>query len=603
MFWVQRGREIRMTEKSEYWSRWWNSRTSRRRLIGGGVSFGLGAAALGIVGCGDDDDDGGDTGGNGGGGAAASPTTGSGGSTAASSLPDHPLFKGLPGGKKGGKFVWAQADDPVGGDPHSHEEPGTQALTSPVHNCLFFPWEDTPGEQTIVGELVEKWEQPSDTEVVLTLRKGVKWQDVGPVNGRDFVAKDVEYNLKRMVETRPENRLRGMFEPISGIELPDDHTVKLKLAHPFAPLFINLGFTWAQMVAREVVEAGTIERTPIGTGPFLLDKWERGVRATYKRNPNYWKPGLPFFDELEMQILADRAVREAKYLAGEHDLGAVNVLGSKAEVISSQMSDIKGKVPSRFIEGKAAFSSKLHLYFNVATKPFDDERVRKAFAMAFNYDQMIAAFAAGRGLRTGEMSSGNAFWAAREADMPKFDVAQAKALLEQAGQSGLKTENWVSPQYSGTTLAPIMQGLLKQALGIDVAPKTLENAQWISDVYRAQKPYPLSSHGDWSFDDPDRTLREYYHSKGSAQHQNLNDATLDKMLDDQRRELDKTKRQELVRDIQKYMMDKAYTVPLFSIGFITAVPEYLNYPDIRGGNNNTYRIRDIISATGGPRAG
>lgn len=591
-----------MQDRTDYWSRWWTKRASRRRVIGGGLSLGVGAAALGLVGCGDDDDDdGGDAGGTTP--AASTATTAAGGGGTASALPDHPLFKGLPGGKAGGKFVWAQADDPVGGDPHSHEEPGTQALTSPVHNCLFFPWEEKPGEQTIMGELVEKWEQPSDTEVVLTLRKGVKWQNVKPVNGREFVASDVAYNLKRMVETRPENRLRGMFEPISSIETPDDYTVKLTLAHPFAPLFINLGFTWAQMVSREVVEAGTIERTPIGTGPYLLDKWERGVQATFKRNPDYWKPGLPFFDELEMQVLADRAVREAKYLSGELDLGAVNVLGSKADVITSQMSDIKAKVPGSFVEIQAAFSSKLHLYFNVTTKPFDDERVRRAIALAFNYDQMIAAFAAGRGLRTGEMSSGNAFWAAREADMPKFDLAQAKALLEQAGQSGLKTENWVSPQYSGTTLAPIMQGLLKQALGIDVAPKTLENAQWISEVYRAQKPYPLSSHGDWSFDDPDRTLREYYHSKGSAQHQNLNDAELDGMLDKQRRELDKTKRQEMVRDIQKYMMDKAYTVPLFTIGSITAVPEYLKWADLRGGNVNSYRTRDIISATGGPRAG
>ncbi len=582
--------------RSDYWSRWANSRASRRRLIGGALSLGVGAASLGIVGCGDDDDSK-----NGSGGTPQSQSSPV--ASGVSNLPDHPMLRGLPGGKKGGKFVWAQSDDPVGGDPQSHEEPGTQALTGPVHNCLFFPWEETPGDQKIIGELVEKWEQPSDTELVLTLRKGVKWQDVKPVSGREFVAKDVEYNLKRMVETRPENRLRGMYEPITGIEMPDDYTLKLKLAHPFAPLLVNLGFTWAQMVSREVVEAGNIERTPIGTGPYLLDKWERGVRATFKRNPSYWKPGLPFFDEMEMQILADRAVREAKYLAGEHDLGAVNVLGSKADVISSQMADIKNKVPSSFIEVPAAFNSKLHLYFNVTTKPFDDERVRRAFAMAFNYDAMIAGFAAGRGLRTGELSSGNAFWAARESDMPKFDVAQAKALLEQAGQSNLKTENWVSPQYSGTTLAPIIQGLLKQSVGIDVAPKTLENAQWIAEVYRATKPYPLSSHGDWSFDDPDRTLREYYHSKGSAQHQNLNDSALDKMLDDQRKELNRTKRQELVRDIQKYLMDKAYTVPFFTLGSITAVPDYLKYADVRGGNVNSYRTRDIIYATGGPRAG
>ena len=570
-----------------------------------GATFGVGAAAMGLVGCGDDDDDDGTPGTTT---TAAASATSPSGTTAASpssggALPDHPLYKGVAGGKTGGKYVWAQSDDPVGGDPQSHEEPGTQALAGPVHNCLFFPWEDTPNEQKIMGELVDSWEQPSDTELVLHLRKGVMWQDIDPVNGREFVASDVEFNLKRMVETRPENRLRGMFEPISAIETPDDYTVRLKLSQPFAPLLINLGFTWAQMVAKELVDKGEIERKLIGTGPYLLDSWERGTKVTYKRNPNYWKPGLPFFDELQMDIVADRAVREARYLSGDLDIGAVNVLGSKADVITTQMNDIRGKVPSQFIETDASFNGKLHVYFNVKVKPFDDPRVRQAISMAFNYDQLISAFVAGRGKRTGEVGAGNTFWAAREADMPKFDLVKAKALLAEAGQEGLKTENWVSIQYAGTTFAPIVQGLMKQALEIDIAPKTLENAQWLSEVYRAQKDYPLSSHADWSFDDPDRTLREYYHSKGTAQHQNLNDPELDAMLDKQRQELDRTARQELVRDIQKYMMDQAYTVPLIAYGSITAIPDHIKWADIRGGNINYYRTRDLISATGGPRAG
>ncbi len=568
-----------------------------------GATLGAGAAAMGLVGCGDDDDD--DV-------PAASTTAAASASAvagtaspsaAATALQDHPLYRGVAGGKVGGKFIWAQADDPVGADPQSHEEPGTQALAGPIHNCLFFPWEDRPTEQKIMGELVEEWEQPSDTELILHLRKGVTWQDVEPLKGRPFVASDVAFNIQRMVETRPENRVRGMFEAITTIETPDDHTVRLKLSEPYAPLLINLAFTWAAMVSPEVVEKGTVEREPVGTGPYILDKWERGIRATFKRNPNYWKPGLPFFDELQMDVIADRAVREAKYLSGDLDLGAVNVLGSKADVITSQMNDIQGKVPSKFIETNAFFNVKLHIYFNLRVKPFDDERVRRAFALAFNYDQLIAAFAAGRGLRTGEVSSGNVFWAARPEDMPPFDLAQAKALLAEAGQEGLKTENWVSIQYAGSTLAPIVQGLLKASLGVDIAPKVLENAQWLSEVYRGQKDYPLSSHADHSFDDPDHTLREYYHSKGTAQHQNINDPELDAMLDKQRRELDATARQTQVRDIQKYLMDKAYTVPMLTYGSVTAIPEYINWADIRGGAFNQYRIRDIISASGGPRAG
>ena len=330
------------------------------------------------------------------------------------------------------------------------------------------------------------------------------------------------------------------------------------------------------MLPHEIVDDGSVERKPIGTGPFILDKWERGTTATYKRNPNYWKPGLPFLDQLEMLVIADRAVYEAKFLSGELDLGAVNILGSKDEVIKSTMDEISRKIPSNFIEYPAISTAKFHIQFNLAVKPFDDERVRQAISYAFPSDQFVANFLAGRGARTGEVAPGNTFWKARNEDMPVLDIAKAKALLEQAGQSNLKTESWVSPQYYGTAVAPIVQGLLKQTLGIDIAPKVLENAQWFNDVYRGKGAYPLSAKADWSFDDPDRTLYGWFHSKGANRRQGINDPELDRMLEKQRGELDRNARQKLVQELQKYIMDKAYTVGLFTIGNITAVPKYLN---------------------------
>lgn len=195
--------EFEMAQESDYWSKWQRRRSSRRGVLGAGITTSAGMLALGLVGCGDDDDENTPASGSGTG------TTAAGGGTA-SALPDHPFYKGFPNGKRGGKFQFAQSDDPVGADPHSHEEPGTQSLVQPIYNGLMFPWENKPGEQEVKGELVEKWEQPNDTEFVLTLRKGVKYQNTDPVNGREFTAADVKYNLTRMVDKRPENRVRGI---------------------------------------------------------------------------------------------------------------------------------------------------------------------------------------------------------------------------------------------------------------------------------------------------------------------------------------------------------------------------------------------------------
>lgn len=579
---------------TNYWESWALRRASRRKaLVGVGVGA-FGITALASVGCGGDKNVAKEGGGGG------SPQ-GGGGSPTPLTLPDHPLYKGLPGGKRGGRYVFAQSDAPVGADPHSYEVPGTHSMVQPVYNGLFMQWPEDPTRPTVMGELVEKWEQPSDTEVVLHLRKGVRFQDIDPVNGREFVADDVAFNIKRMQEKRPENRLRGMFTSVSAVEPIDKHTVRLKLGEPFAPLLTNLANTWASMVSKELVEKGDIDRKAIGTGGFVLGRWERGVSVEWKRNPNYWKAGLPFFDSMEMQVISDRALREAKYLAKEIDNGAINIVGTNEETIKKQKDEITQKVGGTFRELNSSFVAIIHVYFNIPQKPFDDLRVRKAFQHAIAYDQVIKLFA-GRAIRTGPISSGNPPWGLQEADLPKFDPAQAKQLLAAAGfADGLNTETWVSTEYSGTAFAPLVAGLLKP-LGINVGIKTLENAQWISEVYRGQGKYPMTSHADATFDDPDRILYEYFHSQGAANHTNLKDPKMDELAVKQRRELDTKVRQDLVRQAQLYILEQAYDVPIVSPGSIAAIPPWMASLDIRTGISDAYRIRDLQHINGGPRA-
>src|SRR5262249_3395977 len=81
-----------------------------------------------------------------------------------------------------------------------------------------------PGTFPIEPELAERWESPDDTTVVFHLRKGVKWHNKPPVNGREFVAEDVKFTYDRFL-TEKANANRFLLEPVERVEVVDRYTV------------------------------------------------------------------------------------------------------------------------------------------------------------------------------------------------------------------------------------------------------------------------------------------------------------------------------------------------------------------------------------------
>ncbi|HWO93921.1 MAG TPA: ABC transporter substrate-binding protein, partial [Dehalococcoidia bacterium] len=222
-----------------YWQRQARRRITRRRALSVGA-MGAGGAALAAVGCGDDDDD--DDGGD-------STAAAGGAQRDASQLPSE-----LANARYGGTFILVINDPPIGFDFHATEQPGSQIGAFGVYNGLFRRPEDPPGNFLgLQPELVEDYEQPDETTLVMKFHEGVKWQDVAPVSGRPFTSEDVKYNLERMRGEHPaanqvagEFRMRDLFQPVESMEASDDRTLTLKTAFPFAPLLDHLSFSWVQ---------------------------------------------------------------------------------------------------------------------------------------------------------------------------------------------------------------------------------------------------------------------------------------------------------------------------------------------------------------------
>ena len=143
-------------------------------------------------------------------------------------------------------------------------------------------------------DLAERWETPDDTTYIFHLRQGVKWHNKPPVNGRELVAEDVKFTFDRFL-TEKANADRYMLEAVDRVEVVDRYTVKFLLKEPYVWL-VNVLATPRSMwiIAPEVVQQfGDLKKaeTAIGTGPFLLERYEPNVKTVFKRNPDYFRQG------------------------------------------------------------------------------------------------------------------------------------------------------------------------------------------------------------------------------------------------------------------------------------------------------------------------
>src|SRR5215510_14917977 len=172
-----------------------------------------------------------------------------------------------------GGILRARGYDPPHFDPHLTLNLKTNNTVSFVYNKLVRHKVGAgvpPGTFTVEPDLAERWEEPDDTTVVFYLKKGVRWHNKPPVNGRELTAEDVKFTYDRFL-TEKGNPLKFMLDPVDKIEVVDRYTVRFRLKEPFVWLvniLANPTGTW--IVAREVVEKyGDLKRpeSAIGTGP------------------------------------------------------------------------------------------------------------------------------------------------------------------------------------------------------------------------------------------------------------------------------------------------------------------------------------------------
>jgi peptide/nickel transport system substrate-binding protein len=509
-----------------YWER---KHFSRRRVLAAG---GVGAAGLmsaAIIGCGDDDSSG-----------SAPGTATTGPTTAATVAKDAP--------RKGGTFASYNLNATTDNlDIQQSSHPGVQAYAQFTNDGLMILDEPKPGAFEQKPQLIESWEQPDTTTIVLHVRKGVKFANVPPVNGRVMTAADVVFSLKRMATDSAKYPRRTWFTQVDSIEATDANTVRIKTKRPYAALLYLLASPWVVVISPEqVAQDGDQLKGLIGTGPYIAKKIDIGSEFFFERNPDYWDTGKPYIDSWRFLNIVGVAAQLAAFRAGE-----TQYADPGTDLLDKFRSENPGTnewIGPRVGIGITAFNNR--------KAPFSDMRVRQAIANAVDLKGWIDALVKGDGQQTGPMYAAYTNWSLPPDKLlyTKPDVKKAKDLMKAAGlEAGFKASTITlgSPIYEGQAIQ--LKEDLRQ-LNIDVSIEVVETPDYTRRAF-VEHDFDMVSGQDFSADDPDQ-LGDRFISTSPQNWSGYANKTVDQLFSDQSQETDPKKRRAIVDKIQATMMDE-----------------------------------------------
>jgi peptide/nickel transport system substrate-binding protein len=428
-----------------------------------------------------------------------------------------------------------------------------------------------PGTFPIEGELAESWTQPNETTYVFKLRRGVRWQNKPPVNGRELTADDVLYSVDRF-RTIKGNANAYMLSSLDRVEALDKNTVRFALKEPYVWFLDMLANSHAvPIVAKECVEKfGDLKKAEatVGTGPWMLDSYRPNVGFTYVRNPSYFVAGQPYIDRIEAGVDEDNASRLAAFLAGRYDLGPeYQGVINRADWI--QLKDVLRQKRPRLQTVEYPNAVMQHIYMRTDKPPFSDARVRRAMSLAVNRPRIIETVYEGGAALNPPVPT-----ALREWSVPmdqigeggqyyKFDPVAARKLMAEAGFPNGFQASMEYTTYGSQIVMDVVQLVLKDLkdIGLDIKLVTKEYGAYIATTFYGK--YESMAFGPQTgFQEPDNFLYGQYYPGELKNHGHINDPVVADMLIRQRRTADVAKRREIIFEIQRYLAKQQYYVQM-----------------------------------------
>jgi peptide/nickel transport system substrate-binding protein len=314
--------------------------------------------------------------------------------------------------------------------------------------------------------LAQEVHQDKPAQWTIRLKSGIEFH-----NGKTLSADDVIYSLKRILDKANGIDGRAFLITIDPkrIKKLDKNTVRLFLTQPDSTILDALG-----LYTNTVVPAGyDPKRSHVGTGPFVFKSFSPGQRSVHDKNKNYWRSGQPFADQLVLIDFPDDTARVNALLGGQVD--AIDSVPYGQTRVIEQNKNVK------LLNNKSG--QWLPFTMRIDQAPFTDVRVRQAFRLIVDRDQMIKQAISGFGF------AGNDLYAPFDLDylkapQRKQDLDKAKSLLKAAGQDGLKIDLNTTAASAGMVEAAQVFAQQARGAGVTVNVKKLDSGTFYgADTY------------------------------------------------------------------------------------------------------------------------
>jgi peptide/nickel transport system substrate-binding protein len=412
-------------------------------------------------------------------------------------------------------------------------------------------------------DLCESYESADAKTWVFKIRKGVEFH-----NGKTLEPSDVVASLNYHRGDDSKSAIKGNLAAVDDIRIDGDNVVvELNGANADFPFIVSD----YHAVIMPAVDGKVDPTSGIGTGAYILENFEPGVRFIGRKNPNYWKSGAGHFDTVEILSIIDPSARQAALMSGQ--VHAIDRIDPKTVALMARNPGIN------ILEITGTLHYTMPMRLDVA--PFDNYDLRMAMKLSIKRQEMVDKILLGHGALGNDhpISTANRYHAS---NLPQreFDADKAAFHYKKSGHSGTIQLSASDAAFAGAVDAAVLAAASAKEAGIDIEVVREPKDGYWSNVWN-KKGWCMCYWGgrpteDWMFSSAYVDTTEWNDTawKGTDAANRFN-----AIVKNARAELDETKRAAMYAEAQTLIHDDGGSiVPMFA-NYIMGISKKVAHSD------------------------